>query len=71
MMKCVAIRLNNHLKNDTSYNLLQAEVLHHTYNANLEGFMEARNTYLGLEYNDAYPVSVLFSLYSLILAGYL
>lgn len=71
MMKCVATRLDDHLKTDISYNLLQTEVLHHTYNVKLEGFMEGRNTYLGLEYNNAYLVSVSFSLYSLILAGYL
>lgn len=45
MMKCVATRLDDHLKTDISYNLFQTEVLHHIYNAKLEGFMEGRNTY--------------------------
>lgn len=62
MMKCVVTRLKDHLKTGPSYNLLQTEVLHHIYNAKLEapGFMEGRNTYLALTYNDAYPVSLTF-----------
>lgn len=51
-----------HLKTVPSYNLLQAEVLHHIYNVKLEapGFIEGRNTYLTLAYNDTYPVSLTF-----------
>lgn len=62
MMKCVATRLQNHLKTVPSYNLLQTEVLHHIYNVKLEapGFTEGRNTYSVLAYNDTYPVSLTF-----------
>lgn len=62
MMKCVATRLEDRLKTVPSYNLLQTEVLHHIYNVKLEapGFVEGRNTYSALAYNDTYPVSLTF-----------
>jgi len=62
MMKCVAVRLKVHLKTVPSYNLLQAEILHHIYNIKLEapGFMEGKNTYSFLILNDTYPVSLTF-----------
>lgn len=62
MMKCAATRLKDHLKTVLSYDLLQAEVLHHIYNVKLEApdFMEGRNTHSVLAYSDTYPVSLMF-----------